>query len=48
MQESRKRNGFKVQPISELFKAPLEQRKRETEYRKTLNTTGSKAAGFQR
>lgn len=48
MQESRKRNGFKIQPISELFKAPLEQRKRETEYRKTLNTTGAQAAGFQR
>ena len=48
MQESRKRNGFKVQPISELFKAPLEQRKRETAYRKTLNTTGAQAAGFQR
>ncbi len=48
MQESRKRNGFKAQPISELFKAPLEQRKRETAYRKTLNTTGAQAAGFQR
>jgi hypothetical protein len=46
MQESRRANGFKVQPMSELFRAPMQAVKREAKTVKNLNTSGATAAGF--
>lgn len=47
MQESRQANGFKRQPMSDLFRAPVQSMKREVRTNRTLNTSGATAAGFQ-
>lgn len=46
MQDSRQANGFKRQPMSELFRAPMQAMKREVRTVKNLNTSGATAAGF--
>jgi hypothetical protein len=47
MQDSRRKNGFKIQPMSDLFKAPQAAMKREVKTNRTLNTSGATSAGFQ-
>jgi hypothetical protein len=47
MQDSRRANGFKVQPMSDLFRAPRNAAKREVKTVRSLDTSGATAAGFQ-
>lgn len=47
MQDSRQANGFKRQPLSDLFRAPVNAAKREVRTVRSLDTSGSLAAGFQ-
>ena len=47
MQDSRRKNGFKIQPMSDLFKAPQAAMKREVKTNRTLSTSGTTSAGFQ-
>jgi len=46
MQDSRRANGFKIQPMSELFKAPQAAQKHSVKTMQTLNTSGRQASGF--
>jgi hypothetical protein len=46
LNDSRRENGFKVRPMSELFKAPQAARKNEQKVNRTLNSTGQRLTGY--
>jgi hypothetical protein len=46
LNDSRRENGFKIRPMSELFKAPQAARKNEQRVNRTLNSTGQRLTGY--